>query len=194
MNLFLLSRYSRLAAHRHCDKHVVKMILEATQMLYTAWGNKPAPCPDGLQPYKKTHVNHPMCRWVRARKEHYLFTCKFALDLCEEYTKRYSREHACEKRIRHLMQSMPTPVPCELDEARVARSGLPKGIEWFPLAMPEDCMKRDDTGELNAVESYKKYYAYKSKHMVMKWNKGKYKRRRIQIKYSCRNTQRNPCP
>ena len=133
--------------------------------------------PHGGNQRRAQHVNHPTCRWVRARKEHYLFTCVFALHLCEEYTKRYAREHACEKRIRHLTQSIPAPEPCELNAARVARSGLPKGIEWFPLAMPEECFVRDNTGELNAVESYKKYYTYKSKHMVMKWNKGKYKRR-----------------
>ena len=177
MNLFLLSRYPRLAAYRHCDKHVVKMILEATQMLYTAWGDEPAPCPKGMKPYRRTHVNHPTSRWVRARKEHYMFTCTFALCLCEEYTKRYGRTHACEIRIRHLRRSIP---PMTFRERgvndKIARSGLPKGITWFPLAMPEDCLVKDETGELNAVRSYKRYYGKKRNTMDMKWNRTTYKR------------------
>ena len=35
MNLFILDGNPQLAARYHCDKHVVKMILETTQLLYT---------------------------------------------------------------------------------------------------------------------------------------------------------------
>jgi hypothetical protein len=38
MNIFVLSRCPRAAARLHCDKHVVKMILETAQLLYTARG------------------------------------------------------------------------------------------------------------------------------------------------------------
>lgn len=37
MNLFVLSPDAGSAAALHCDKHVVKMILETCQLLYTAW-------------------------------------------------------------------------------------------------------------------------------------------------------------
>ena len=36
MNIFFLSRHAQLAAQAHCDKHVVKMILEYAQLLSTA--------------------------------------------------------------------------------------------------------------------------------------------------------------
>jgi hypothetical protein len=36
MNLFVLSSHPKIAARYHLDKHVVKMILEACQLLYTA--------------------------------------------------------------------------------------------------------------------------------------------------------------
>ena len=36
MNLFVLSKKPQEAAQAHGDKHVVKMILEACQMLYSA--------------------------------------------------------------------------------------------------------------------------------------------------------------
>ena len=37
MNIFRLHDDPYIAAQMHCDKHVVKMILETAQMLSTAW-------------------------------------------------------------------------------------------------------------------------------------------------------------
>ena len=37
MNIFYLHNDPEICAAYHCDKHVVKMILELVQMLYTAW-------------------------------------------------------------------------------------------------------------------------------------------------------------
>ena len=36
MNIFFLNEDSRMCAQAHCDKHVVKMILEYAQMMSTA--------------------------------------------------------------------------------------------------------------------------------------------------------------
>ena len=36
MNIFYLDRDPNIAAQQHCDKHVVKMILESAQLLCTA--------------------------------------------------------------------------------------------------------------------------------------------------------------
>ena len=36
MNIFYLDRDTKVAAEMHCDKHVVKMILESAQMMSTA--------------------------------------------------------------------------------------------------------------------------------------------------------------
>ena len=36
MNIFVLDKNPIKAAQQHCDKHVVKMILESAQMLSTA--------------------------------------------------------------------------------------------------------------------------------------------------------------
>ena len=35
MNIFILDKNPKIAAEYHCDKHVVKMILESAQMLST---------------------------------------------------------------------------------------------------------------------------------------------------------------
>jgi hypothetical protein len=37
MNIFVLSKAAKKAARYHCDKHVVKMILESIQLLFAAW-------------------------------------------------------------------------------------------------------------------------------------------------------------
>ena len=180
MNLFLISPNARRAARRHCDKHVVKMILEATQMLYAAWGDIRAPCPEGLEPYRRTHYNHPITKWVRADSKHYQFTCEFALHLCDEYTRRYGKIHACRARIERLQTKCPSFGPCLLcapngpngpNGPKIAHTGLPRGIRWFPLAMPEHCFVRDQEGTLDAVRSYKRYYMHKRTQMTMKWNR-----------------------
>ena len=36
MNIFFLDKNPYVAAHKQCDKHVVKMVLETAQMLSTA--------------------------------------------------------------------------------------------------------------------------------------------------------------
>ena len=72
MNIFYLDEDPILAAQMHCDKHVVKMILESAQLLSTAHrlldGNKLA---DERGLYKATHINHPSSIWVRKSSENY---------------------------------------------------------------------------------------------------------------------------
>ena len=50
MNIFILDEDPSVAAQYHCDKHVVKMVLETAQMLSAALIN------NGIEaPYKLTH-------------------------------------------------------------------------------------------------------------------------------------------
>ena len=66
MNIFMLDKDPVKAAQYHCDKHVVKMILETGQLLSTAWrmidGDEFA---DSRGMYKCTHKNHPSAVWAR---------------------------------------------------------------------------------------------------------------------------------
>ena len=64
MNIFYLSDHPHLCAEFHCDKHVVKMILETAQMLSTAHHELDGEnAIEGI--YKATHKNHPSNVWVR---------------------------------------------------------------------------------------------------------------------------------
>lgn len=60
MNIFYLDKDPKLCAQYHCDKHVVKMILESAQLLCTAVNEAAG---KEVAPYKSTHVNHPCSIW-----------------------------------------------------------------------------------------------------------------------------------
>ena len=78
INIFLLDYNVTQCAKYHCDKHVVKMPLESTQMLST----------------------------VHWRYENYIWLWKLGIALCKEYTYRYEKVHACE-RVLAILRSPP---------------------------------------------------------------------------------------
>ena len=96
MNIFYLHNDPQVCAAYHCDKHVVKMILEYAQLLSTAHHEL-----DGvpsIECYKKTHVNHPSAVWARQSKRHYRWLYRLLSHTCREYTKRYRKIHATERK------------------------------------------------------------------------------------------------
>ena len=151
MNLFYLSRDPVEAARMQCDKHVVKMILEAAQMLSTAHAEL-----DGESPaYKPTHKNHPSTVWVRSSADAYIWTFTHMMALGDEYKRRYGKVH---KTIR--------------EHAR-ALNRYPDNIAHVQFEDPPQCMpddyKRDDT-----VLAYQLYYNAKADEWAangspMKW-------------------------
>jgi hypothetical protein len=106
MNIFLLS-YERNAhkhfaeqAAFHCDKHVIKMIAESTQMLVTALSPlspvnyshylsdkaiTDMPC----KPLGKAHAKHPCMIWTAANINHVYYLLRLALALCSEKQHRW---------------------------------------------------------------------------------------------------------
>ena len=137
MNIFILSRSPRRAAQHHGDKHVVKMILETAQLLYTAhWLTHPERLHEGA--YKKTHANHPCAIWARATLQNYMWLCALGFWLCREYTFRYGKTHKTEARILWLITHPP-----DLPDA---------GPTPFAQAMPDE-YRHDDP-----VVAYRTYY------------------------------------
>ena len=110
MNIFILDRDPVLAAQYQCDKHVVKMALESTQILSTINGG----------PYKPTHVNHPCVVWAGSCAGNYRWLVVHAIALCDEYTIRYGKKHKCEDVIMSMPHIMPSP-----------------GVSEFVQCMPE---------------------------------------------------------
>src|SRR5574343_549928 len=92
MNIFYLDHNTGVCSRYHCDKHVVKMILEYAQLLSTAHHilDKDG-APSVL--YKPTHINHPSAVWARANAENYRWLVSLFIDLNKEYTFRYNKRH-----------------------------------------------------------------------------------------------------
>jgi hypothetical protein len=154
MNIFYLHVSAKICAMYHNDKHVVKMILELTQMLYTCLH---LTCPDILtfspeKPYRMTHKNHPSTIWVRSSIYNYKWLCKLGIELCNEYTYRYDKIHASQKHLSWLKKQTP-PIPI-----------IP--FSPPPQAMP-DKYKHPDT-----ITAYRNYYIHE-KASFSSWKKRK---------------------
>jgi len=139
MNIFYLSEYADEAAEMHCDKHVVKMILETAQLLSTAHrvldGDDYA---DRAGLYKVTHINHPSAVWVRQSEANYYWTLHLLWYLCAEYSKRYHKVH---KTVRLI------------DALAVVPDNIPDG----DFTEPPQCMPDEYKNDC-AVTAYRTYY------------------------------------
>lgn len=161
MNLFLLSLSASECARWHCDKHVVKMILEIVQMLYTTWHvNNPddqrlfrAPiCKSTGDPgYRRAHVNHPMTKWMRTSRGNYRFAVRLAAALALEFRFRYEKHHSCTEHILWLSSNTP-----HFDK---------KEMTPVPQCMPDEYKVEGDS-----VEAYRNYYIG-AKARFAKWKK-----------------------
>jgi hypothetical protein len=155
MNIFVVDHRPHVAARNLCDKHVVKMIVESTQMLINPFIFAGIPLNAKTQAgsdYKLSHLNHPCSVWARASYMNYAWLLEHALELCGEYTKRYGKAHYCQTVLVELAKKIHL-----LDFDNFDRTP-------FALAMP-DQYKSD-----NAVESYRAYYRGEKAAMA-KWNK-----------------------
>lgn len=140
MNIFVLDENPVRAAADHCDKHVVKMIVESAQLLSFVH-HRYGTATSRMYKYSKGHVNHPCTVWAAETKGNYLWLLELAWALSAEYTDRYHRIHKSTKVLRHLKHP---PKACP-DKKRTP----------FVLCMPEELH------EENAVEAYRDFYVTK---------------------------------
>lgn len=179
MNIFVLDYNPVKAAEYHNDKHVTKMLLESVQLLtnayYASLGIKsskdikekenairelfkgfPRVNEDGSpKPYKLTHVNHPCSKWVCEKFDNWYWLLILAESLCEQYTLRYKKVHAC-KSIITWMRNNVVPLKKEGFQDSVL-------ITEFPIVVSEECKARDVVG------SYRNYYMKEKRH-IAKWS------------------------
>jgi len=164
MNIFVLHLDPSICAKYHCDKHVVKMIIETTQLLYTClwicFNNideiiKTAPYTlSGNQGYKMVSKNHPCSIWLRESVSNYEWLIRLGFALCDEYKLRYGKEHACLEHIQWLECVVPD---------------IPDiGITKFKIVMPEICKIDNYSNFKNVTESYRNYYKMEKKKFA-KW-------------------------
>jgi hypothetical protein len=157
MNVFYLDNNPAIAAKYHCDRHVVKMIIEYAQLMSTAHrvldGNvyidktangrniKRWRLPDTREDilYKASHINHPSGVWCRSSSENYKWLFELFRNLCGEFTMRYHKIHKTQE-LTDILIKAPMNIPDH-------------NFYEPPPAMPEYCKISN-----NSIASYRKYY------------------------------------
>jgi hypothetical protein len=159
LNIFYLDNNTDTCSRMHCDKHVVKMILEYAQLLSTAhrvldgsptielsatgrkvkrWRLDDSDMDSRL--FAATHINHPCAVWARQSSENYLWLADLLWHLSLEYRHRYGREHSVWERC-----------------LRELKYRLPKNIATGPFTDPPQAMP-DEYKASDTVTAYHNYY------------------------------------
>ena len=141
MNIFYLDSDIKRNAQYHCDKHVVKMLLEQTQILCSAYyytGDIPE------LSYKLAHKNHPCCVWARESLSNWKWLKEMTLALYDEYKHRYNKTHKSGELLKHLPQPQLQDI----------------GITKRPQAMPMQYR------ELDPIVAYRNYYKFEKKEFL----------------------------
>lgn len=164
MNIFFLHIDPRTNASYYCDKHVVKIILEITQMLWTAFGTQEIALPPDIKRYKVTHKNHPMVMWVGSTRGNFMYTVDLGRALCAEYTERYSKTHACEKILYFMKHNTPREFELRTSPKAVyaTTANFPSTLTPVPLCMDSKYQRED------LVDAYRTYYR-QGKQEITTW-------------------------
>jgi hypothetical protein len=161
MNLFILSLDPKQIAKWMMDKHIVKIITEAAQMLSTAKrciDEEYLTERDNQMLYKMAHKNHPVSKWVRESYANFIF----ALDLCDamhdEWRFRYSHSkqeyHKAYLVVMYIRNNIP-PID------RFSCTHRTPFALAMPLEYKTDC----------PVKSYQNYYNSPEKQRIATWKK-----------------------
>jgi hypothetical protein len=155
VNLFILDEDPQLAAEYHCDRHVIRAILDVTQALSAAhivWdgiGTARERIP-GIRLRSETHT---CSEWVRQNHKNYEWAWSLLDALTYQYELRFNVEH------------------------KFVVMGLRRRLHLFPFSLPAgydttpfvQCMppiyQRDAT---EAVEAYREYYWF-DKRRIATW-------------------------
>jgi hypothetical protein len=153
MNIFVLDENLIMCAEYHCDKHVIKMILESAQMICTVLNER------GIETlYKPTHKNHPCVNWLRESDANMNWLLGLTDFLNEEYMYRFDKEK----------NHKSFDVILDAVDKALAKDKL-KFIPFFHHTPFVECMP-DYCKLNNPIASYRNYYMQEKKH-IAKWTK-----------------------
>ena len=140
MNIFFTDTDASAAAQSLPDKHVVKMPVEAVQMLVSAChrhGCNPNVITKAGTVHKGGYAKHPCTVWAGDNISNFKWALLWGIALCAEYKHRYGKEHFAQGQLFTLM-------------APEILAQIPEGELTTPaLAMPDECKTSDP------VESYR---------------------------------------
>ena len=160
MNIFVTDQCPIQSARNLPDKHIVKMPLETCQMLaiiYSDWyyGIGQLHKLDG-KPYATKHGafrKHPCTIWAAESYWNLSWLISHGMALCDEYTARYNKVHACQPAIAEAITIFEAAFDFNVD---IYKDSLPMS---FTRAMPES-IKFDKT--IDTITAYKRYLNTKS--------------------------------
>lgn len=153
MNIFYLDNDPVTAAKYHCNKHVVKMILESAQMLCTIINEARG---EQCTPYKSTHKNHPCTLWAGHSLQNALWLYDLTHALNEEYKHRFN--HSVDHKSFRMLED-------NAIRGYLAYYLEDNGFTEPAQAMPE-YLKSDD-----AVFSYRLYYQLEKADLLQYTNR-----------------------
>lgn len=176
MNIFHLDSRADKCAQYMYNKHVVKMVLEYTQILCTVLRLRGY---DGPVLYKPTHIAHPCVRWALASKRNYRHLLQLAIHVDDEYSRRYNRRHKCH----HIINTLTYNPALAIYEPEEVEGDQ---LSWIPLYMPPEIRtitKKIDYNDKicyleepleilrvrdlsEAVQFYRKYYVRDKFHLM----------------------------
>jgi len=168
MNIFYLDSDPKVCAEYHCDKHVVKMILESAQLLCTAINVKVG---EQITPYKTTHVNHPCSIWVRENYSNwsYVWSLMFALEKEWQFRYNHNKKHKSVELLSNFYTNIFKDSKEVYSIVDIAEHFLSKKPLTKPaLAMPDHCKISSDP-----VECYREYYRQEKQDLLKYTNRDK---------------------
>jgi hypothetical protein len=164
MNIFWLDKNLKKNAEYYVDSHVRKIILEITQLLSNVlhFYNIKAP-------YKPTHMDHPLSKWVRENNDNFDLTCEMGLILGDEFQFRFGKKHKCYDIIADIWEG-----DIENENEDIYHF-LPQGKfnywETYNIDFANLCLCMPDKYKTNdPIESYRNYYIGEKSHLF-KWTK-----------------------
>lgn len=158
MNIFVLDKNPLTAATMLCDKHIIKMAVEASQMLCNCYDQnflqQFAPLTTKGTPRKHSHYNHPCSKWARMSENNFRWLLINGIGICDEHIKRFGGDKTltrcvlywCRDNMHNLYFSQVFLTP-------------------FALCMPDEYKSND------AVVSYRNFYL-EEKRNIAEWKLG----------------------
>jgi len=127
MNIFFLDNDIQKSVQSHCDKHVVKLILESYQMLTVC---------------SHAYIHHPMTQWVRFTRQNFEYCQQYFILLLDEYKYRYDRQHSYAALVSNIVH-----------DDNLSSGGMTPP----PLCMPRKCIVYGLDNPVTSYRNYYRY-------------------------------------
>ena len=176
MNIFTLHEDPILAARMHCDRHVLKMVVELYQQLGSAvirHGATPdmMPLTKAGTPLKGGYHNHPATKWVGDSRQNFRWAASHALELSWEYRRRFGKDHFCTPGIEKLVgMAYLIEYDDKMTDFALCMPDIYRPYIWGSPGLNE--AKATHASGKQAVKAYREYYIW-DKGYFAEWERGR---------------------